>query len=222
MNILDNSIRTYVPFIENDTFTIAISIVLILYAVFVAPNISLPIAVFLNNVFVKLILFFIIAYISRFNPTVALIATIAVIVSLMKINEYKTTRELMTSENKLLKRKLRQKGIPTYQNTRGDYPMQTKIYSRKPPINEENNIKITNQELHKDIVNVYPNKPIFRAEENNNGINGNNGNNNGINGEFNIDNLQLLNCAGRESINYDSIKPFSDNSSGFAKYTKDN
>lgn len=85
---------------KNDQITLGISLVLILYSVFVVPKLSPTTLSFFDNAIVKMILFILIVYISRFNATLALITTIAVIASLMKLNENKTQLEKMTNKIK--------------------------------------------------------------------------------------------------------------------------
>ena len=95
MNTFNYQTKPYITFVQDDTFTTVASLILIIYAVFIAPYLSEQISSLFDNMLVKIILFGIIAYLSRYNPTVALIATIAVIVSLMRSNEFSVTNNVL-------------------------------------------------------------------------------------------------------------------------------
>lgn len=99
MDSLDKTFKSYFPFIHDDIFTISVSIILITYSVLVVQFMSENVLEFFGNPIVKFALFLIIAYISRYNPTVALMITIAVVASIIKLNEY--NEEMKNMENDL-------------------------------------------------------------------------------------------------------------------------
>ena len=97
MNSLDNTFKSYFPFLQNDMFTVTMSIILILYTVLVVPNLSENISMLFDNPIIKFLLFILIAYISRFNATLALVMTIAVVVSMMRMYQFKEIKNTMAN-----------------------------------------------------------------------------------------------------------------------------
>lgn len=97
MNSLDNTFKSYFPFLQNDMFTVTVSIILILYTVLVVPNLSESMSMLFDNPIIKFLLFILIAYISRFNATLALIMTIAVVVSMMRMYQFKEIKNTMAN-----------------------------------------------------------------------------------------------------------------------------
>ena len=97
MNSLDNTFKSYFPFLQNDIFTVTVSIILILYTVLVIPNLSESMSMLFDNPIIKFLLFILIAYISRFNATLALVMTIAVVVSMMRMYQFKEIKNTMAN-----------------------------------------------------------------------------------------------------------------------------
>jgi hypothetical protein len=79
---------------ENKYVTPALVLFLILYAALIAPNLSERTARLFDNSLFNLLVFFLIAYSARINPTVAVIAAIGVMVSLITLNNYKVNKKL--------------------------------------------------------------------------------------------------------------------------------
>lgn len=79
---------------ENKYVTPALVLFLILYAALIAPNLSERTAGLFDNSLFNLLVFFLIAYSARINPTVAVIAAIGVMVSLITLNNYKVNKKL--------------------------------------------------------------------------------------------------------------------------------
>ena len=82
---------------ENKYVTPALVLFLILYAALIAPNLSEKTARLFDNSLFNLLVFFLIAYSARINPTVAVIAAIGVMVSLITLNNYKVNKKLTTA-----------------------------------------------------------------------------------------------------------------------------
>lgn len=80
--------------IKNEYITTSLSLVLILYAGYAAPELPKGVAKLLDNVFVKLLMFFGLAYVSNNNPVVALISAVAILVTLQTIEKYKTEEKI--------------------------------------------------------------------------------------------------------------------------------
>lgn len=99
MEVFDNRVKNYLSFLDNDYVSAGLSLFLILYAGMAAPKLPAYVAKLFDNIFVQLLMFFLIVYISRKNPTVAIIAAVAVMVSLMTLNKIKFNQEMMAVVN---------------------------------------------------------------------------------------------------------------------------
>ena len=100
-NNFDNQINNYLGFLQNEYATAAISLFLILYAGVIAPKLPPNVLRWFDNWIVQIALFFVIVYISNKNATIALIAAIAVLVTLMVANNQivlKTHNDAVTAE----------------------------------------------------------------------------------------------------------------------------
>ena len=100
-NNFDNQINNYLGFLQNEYATAAISLFLILYAGVIAPKLPPNVLSWFDNWIVQIALFFVIVYISNKNATIALIAAIAVLVTLMVANNQivlKTHNDAVTAE----------------------------------------------------------------------------------------------------------------------------
>lgn len=84
---IDKTVDDYVGIFLNDEYVKAgISLFLILYAGLIAPKLPSSILKWFDNWVVQIALFFVIVYISNKNATIALIASVAVLVTLMVAN----------------------------------------------------------------------------------------------------------------------------------------
>jgi len=222
MNTIDDTFRTYIPFAQDTTFTTIVCIILIIYAVFIAPYLSEQVSSWFDNTIIKIILFGIIAYLSRFNPTIALIATIAVIVSLMRYNEYKTARTSLNQNLAFTQVKYsnfdESNNIPPQFNYRksscgacggGNYD---KINTQ---INTEDNNMLTQDEEINTIITEYNKKAKKKSEMNE------------IpkiklpspESELTDENLQLLKCMGKDNVNImDNVQEFNSIESNYAEF----
>ena len=82
---------------KNPYVTPALVLFLILYAALIAPNLSERSARLFDNSLFNLLVFFLIAYSAKINPTVAVIAAIGVMVSLITLNNYKVNKKLTSA-----------------------------------------------------------------------------------------------------------------------------
>jgi hypothetical protein len=96
MNKFDIYFKDHTSFLENEYVAGAISIFLIAYAGLAAPKLPNYIAKLFDYTFIKLFMFFMIVYISKKNATVAIIASIAVLVSIMTLNKLKLAESMMS------------------------------------------------------------------------------------------------------------------------------
>ncbi|ARF09305.1 hypothetical protein Catovirus_2_254 [Catovirus CTV1] len=216
MNSLDNTFKSYFPFVQNDVFTIAASLILIVYAAFIAPQISEQFASFLGNPFVKLIIFLVIAYICRYNPTVAVIATIAVIVSLMKYNEYKEIRNTMSNvmlPGNMMNYEQQFMGseweAPVYNNNCHNQNYEEEIKYNDDAIKAKlNEIQFQNKIPKKEVI-------LNNLEEIGDKLSGNKDN------DFTVDNLELLRCMGNDKKNENQIMDYDEQEVSYANFDKD-
>lgn len=85
-NTFDQTVNSYLEPLQNEYIRAALALFLILYAGVVAPKLPANILKWFDNIFVKIVVFFTIVWISKKDPSVALIASIAVLVTLMIAN----------------------------------------------------------------------------------------------------------------------------------------
>lgn len=96
MNRFDDTVKRSLSFLDNEYVNASVYLFLILYAGLAAPKLPEYVAKLFDYTLVKVLLFFLIVYISKKNPTLAIIASIAVIVSIMTLNRFKFGNELMS------------------------------------------------------------------------------------------------------------------------------
>lgn len=92
----NDTARNYLSFLNNDYIKTGLSLFLLLYASLAAPQLPNYIAKLFDYTLFKLFIFFLIIYVSKHDPTIAIIAAIAVMVSLLTLNRYKFNQEMMT------------------------------------------------------------------------------------------------------------------------------
>nr|QBK88942.1 MAG: uncharacterized protein LCMiAC02_00350 [Mimivirus LCMiAC02] len=108
-------IKTFVTDVNKNKYvSSAIALFLILYAGLAAPKLPRRFAKIFENPIVKLIIFFLIAYTAKKDPNVAIIAAIALMVSLYTLSKYKFDDKIikyLDTEYKQYKRELVGKNI---------------------------------------------------------------------------------------------------------------
>lgn len=92
----DNTVKNSLSFLDNEFVTAGLYLFLILYAGLAAPQLPSYIAKLFDYTLFKTLIFFLIIYVSKKNPSVAIIAAIAVMVSLMTLNRLKFGQEMMS------------------------------------------------------------------------------------------------------------------------------
>lgn len=95
MQNLINIVNPYMTFLDNEIITSTITLFLVLYASMFAPNLSENFVKIFDYGIVKLFLFLLIVLISKKNPTLAIIASVSVLISLMTLNKLKFNKETM-------------------------------------------------------------------------------------------------------------------------------
>jgi hypothetical protein len=84
----DRYVSPKISFLNNEYVNAFLMIILITYASLAAPRLPRSVAKLFENPLTKLIIFFLIVYTAKHNAGVAIIASIAVLVSLMTLNRY--------------------------------------------------------------------------------------------------------------------------------------
>lgn len=96
MNTFDNIVNKSLSFVnKNEYLSAAISIFLILYASIAAPKLPPAILSLFDSPIFKFVILFLIGYYSRHNPTVAIVAAIALMVSLHALNRFKVNNKML-------------------------------------------------------------------------------------------------------------------------------
>jgi len=85
----DNKVKNMLSFLDNQYVSSMLSIFLIVYAAYAAPKLPAYILKLFDEPLFKLVLFFLIAYTAKKNPTVAIIAAIGLLVTIHALNKVK-------------------------------------------------------------------------------------------------------------------------------------
>lgn len=113
MEQFNDSVKSYLSFIDdNEYLSAGLSLFLILYAGLAAPQLPEYIARLFDNPIFKLVIFFLIAYSAKKNPTVAIIASVGLMISLYTLSRIKLNKSLMS----LIKIKKDQNGANSAEN----------------------------------------------------------------------------------------------------------
>lgn len=92
----DDVVKPYLTFLNNQYVSAVLYIILIVYASLAAPRLPHNIAKLFDNPVVKLVLFFLIVYLAKHDATIAIIASVGVLISLMTLNRYTANSEMMS------------------------------------------------------------------------------------------------------------------------------
>lgn len=96
MDQFDNTVKNLLSVVDNNEYlSAALSLFLILYAGLAAPKLPEYIARLFDNPLFKLLVFFLIAYSAKKNPTVAIIAAVGLMVSLHTLSRYKVNGRMI-------------------------------------------------------------------------------------------------------------------------------
>jgi len=86
----DNAARGALSYIDNNEYiTAMLTLFLIVYASYAAPRLPPYILKLFDNPLFKILIFFLIVYTSRKNPTVAIVAAVALMVTISALNKFK-------------------------------------------------------------------------------------------------------------------------------------
>jgi hypothetical protein len=93
----DNTVKGWLSFIDNNEYVSgALTVFLIVYASYAAPKLPPYILKLFDNPLFKLLIFFLIAYTAKKNPTVAIIAAVGLMVSIHALNKLKIDQAMMS------------------------------------------------------------------------------------------------------------------------------
>jgi len=95
MEAFDNTVKRYTRWLDNPYIAGALTVFLVAYAGIAAPKLPGYVAKWFDYTLVKVVLFFLIVFLSRRNATVALVAAVALIVSIMALDKLKFGEEMM-------------------------------------------------------------------------------------------------------------------------------
>jgi len=95
MENLDNFVKKHTSWLDDPYVSGFLIVFLIVYASMAAPKLPNYIANLFDNTFFKLFIFFLIVYVSKRNATVALVAAVALMVSIMALQRIKVGEEMM-------------------------------------------------------------------------------------------------------------------------------
>lgn len=98
INTADTTVKGWLSYVDqNEYVTAGLALFLIVYASYAAPRLPPYILRLFDNPLFKLVIFFLIVYSARKNPTVAIIAAIGVMVTLHALNKLKL-EQMMTMQ----------------------------------------------------------------------------------------------------------------------------
>jgi len=95
--VFDRTVKDYTSWLDNPYVSGFLIIFLIVYASMAAPRLPDYIANLFDYTAFKLLIFFLILYVSKKNATVALVASVALVVSIMALDKLKFKSEMMAS-----------------------------------------------------------------------------------------------------------------------------
>lgn len=100
INNFDRVAQNWLSFLDNEYVSSALIIFLIVYASLAAPKLPNYILKLFDYTIVKLVLFFLIAYIAQKNASIAIIAAVGLLVTIMALNKFKLDSTLNRMINK--------------------------------------------------------------------------------------------------------------------------
>jgi len=99
LNEFSDSFNRYVSpkisFLNNEYVNAFLMIIIIAYASLAAPRLPENIVRILDHPLAKFVVFFLIVYLAKYNAGVAIVAAVAVSITLMTLNKYNMRREMM-------------------------------------------------------------------------------------------------------------------------------
>jgi hypothetical protein len=110
INNFDNKVTNLLsPEGNNQYILVALSLFLIIYASYIAQKLPTYILKLFDNTFFKLLIFFFIVYLAKKNSTIAIIASVGLIITIQSLNKFQmnqTIKSLVSKEKKKIYNKL--------------------------------------------------------------------------------------------------------------------
>jgi len=94
MDRVNSEIKKALSILDNEYVSAALSVFLVVYAGMAAPKLPERVARLFDNTLFRIVIFFLVAYSARKSPSVAAIAGVGLMVSLMTLNRYDINNEL--------------------------------------------------------------------------------------------------------------------------------
>jgi hypothetical protein len=82
----DSTVNNYLSIIDNDYVAVGLAMFFVMYASLAAPKLPTSATNMLNNSFIRFVAFFMIAYNTRRNPTLALISSVSILIAIHLMN----------------------------------------------------------------------------------------------------------------------------------------
>lgn len=100
MENFDRIVKTYTSWFDNDYVSGFLIVFMIVYASMIAPKLPLSVAKLFDYTWFKLLLLFLIAFISKKNPKVALFSAIALVITIIVLNKLQLQQNILLSDLK--------------------------------------------------------------------------------------------------------------------------
>lgn len=94
-NQFDRTVSNLLSPLDNEYVSAGLSLFLILYASVIAPKLPDNVLKYFQNPFVQILMFFIIVFVAQENATIALLVAVAVLVTLMVVNNQIVIKNVM-------------------------------------------------------------------------------------------------------------------------------
>lgn len=129
----DNTVNGWMSFVDNNPYISgALSLFLVMYAGLAAPKLPESIAKLFDNAWFRLVVFFLIIYSAKKNPTVAIIAAVGLMISMQTLSKLKIGKMMMASAQQA-----EQMGAPEEELPIGDMTMEEGVPMSEVDVPEE-------------------------------------------------------------------------------------
>lgn len=96
---MNSYLQTSENFLQNKYVATILIVLFILYGSVIAPKLPISAAKLFENTFFRLFVFFLIAYLASANPVIAVVAALAVFLSIQALNKYTMTEKFIQNMN---------------------------------------------------------------------------------------------------------------------------
>tara|TARA_B110000879_G_C11169978_1_gene513105 strand:+ start:1486 stop:2052 length:567 start_codon:yes stop_codon:yes gene_type:complete len=159
---------------ENATISASVGLFLVLYAGLAAPKLPRNVALLFDNYAFKLVIMFLIAYMSSKNSSIAIVATVALVVSMQTLSMYQTNDIIMdavknkkivneASETASQENNLSASPSPETVTVSEEAPIGKEIDGENAPYSPE---KVTSETVSETVSEIRPEAEEFRNKAN--------------------------------------------------------